>query len=355
MHRFHLKILYKYWSQKDSILFFEQLQLYIDAGFNVFEALNIVRLNYSHNKQATINTLVNKIKSGVSLPLCLKDFINDSSVIAIVEQGYITGSLSDSFKNICKLLSKRQSIKTKLLSSLIYPAIIGLASLLMIFGLVNGVIPQISPILKGLNIKLPLATQMVVFISDYFVKYWLFTSISTFIFLCLSILIYKKNYRFRFGIQQILLKVPIIGQILVSYSLSVFLYSFGSMVDSGLFIQRSYQQSLASLNVLPIKREFEFSKDVLNSGVSISDIFKTLSYKIPKHIAPMLIAGEMTGTLGSSCIKCAEIIDYKVDILVKRLTTMIEPVMMLGMGATVGFIAVSIVMPIYSISSSIHI
>jgi type II secretory pathway component PulF len=120
------------------------------------------------------------------------------------------------------------------------------------------------------------------------------------------------------------------------------------LIESGLSSLVAYKRTVGVIVILPLRIQFQDEIPNLNRGLSFGQIFT--DKKLPSHIAPLLLAGEASGNLGNSLIRCAHILDHDIDHILKRLTALIEPILMAGMGCVVGAIALSIMLPIYDIS-----
>jgi len=129
--------------------------------------------------------------------------------------------------------------------------------------------------------------------------------------------------------------------------------SLGSLVKGGLHITESYGQVCEKNPLLPIRKYFIEQKKRLSQGITITDIFSHVKH-LPSHVVPLVRAGESSGTLGDSLIRSADIVDRDMEYSLKKLTALIEPLMMIGMGIVVGSIALSIMVPIYDVSKNLQ-
>jgi len=162
--------------------------------------------------------------------------------------------------------------------------------------------------------------------------------------------LYKKFRSFRSACHSVMIRIPIVGSLYYRYSLSLFLQSCGALVESGLQIGQSYVNTVSTVSLIPLSKLLQAEVPQVQKGVSIGQILEGKSKHIPIYVSSLLIAGEASGNLGASFIRAATIIDRDMDHSIKRLTSLIEPLMMAGMGIVVGGIALSIMMPIYDIS-----
>lgn len=341
----------KKWKRRDVILLLERLELYISSGLAIDRTLVIAGQGISAKQRQHIEKVRADVISGSLLSKSLTTHVGLSKTLTgLIEHGESSGELIHSLCTARKLLEKEDELIKKCLSALAYPVIIGIFALLLVIGLIRGVMPQIMPMLKSLNVELPLLTRLIMFISDNIVIYGLYLLVGTIFAVFLFGFLYKKSKFFKSVCHDILVRVPIVGSVLYSYSLSLFLQSCGALIQSGLQLGTSYSSTVATVTLIPLSRLLQAESVHIHKGVSFGQIFANKSKRIPAYISPLILAGEASGTLGTSLIRAATIIDRDIDHSLKRLTSLIEPVMMAGMGVVVGGIALSIMMPIYDIS-----
>ena len=330
---------------------FERLELYISAGLSLDKALHIIGQASTKHQRLCLFRIREDVMSGGLLSKSFAKHIGVSKTLSgLIEHGESSGQLLRALTISRAMLEKQGDASRKCASALIYPSIIAVFASLLTIGLVRGVMPQITPMLRSLNIELPLLTRIVMAVSEHLVTYGLYV----FVVLCgvtvLFVILYGKIKRFRYISQSLFIRVPIIGYLLYSYSLSLFLQSLGSLVESGMSVPRSYTDTVSTLSLIPFQKVLQHNSPDIHKGVSCGLVLAHVSKRIPAYVPSLLSAGEASGTLGASLIRAASIIDRDMDHSLKRLTSLIEPIMMIGMGCTVGSIALSIMMPIYDIS-----
>jgi type II secretory pathway component PulF len=159
---------------------------------------------------------------------------------------------------------------------------------------------------------------------------------------------YRRHVFLQRIVHQSLIRIPIIGKLVLAYHLSIFFRSVGALVETGVSIAVSYPRVSATITLIPLHRLFEGHVIEIERGISLGLILKH-AY-IPDYVPQLVLAGERSGTLGISLGRVAALFDRDIEHALKRITALIEPVMMIGVGCMVGAIALSIIMPIYDIS-----
>ncbi|MDD5165582.1 MAG: type II secretion system F family protein, partial [Candidatus Pacebacteria bacterium] len=269
--------------------------------------------------------------------------------IALIEHGEHSGNLIQSLR-MARMVMERQDILIKAcLSALTYPIVIAVFASALTLGLMTWVMPQIIPLLKSLHVALPLLTLFVIYASEHIISYGLLVATLLVLSLIIIISTYVFSKKARFCIQYALLQIIIIGQLYRLYHLSLMFRSLGTLISSGHLAHDAYIKVTEKITLLPVQNYFLKKIPYIDQGFSISSI--TTSFKkIPKYAAPLISAGEVSGSLGSSLLRVADIIDRDIEHSLKRMTALIEPLMMIGVGSMIGAIALSIMMPIYEVS-----
>lgn len=334
------------------MLFLERLELYISSGLTLNQALIVSKEGINKRYKIALDQIYSEVNQGRRLAIAMSAHIKISrTILGLIDNGESSGNLAQSILSALTLLEKQEELKKKCLSAMTYPVVIGIFAILLTLGLVKGVMPQIIPMLKSLHVALPLLTRIVIFCSENIISYWLYFLISIIFTLGVFLYLYRTKNKFRYYFQVCLIKIPLIGNLISLYFLSVFLRSFGSLVENGISVSIAYDNSSQTLAFLPLHRSLHKNTANIQRGMKLGKIFASLSQKImPSYVPPLISAGEASGSLGKSLLRSAHIIDRSLEHSLKKLTSLIEPIMMAGIGCMVGSIALSIMMPIYDIS-----
>jgi type II secretory pathway component PulF len=271
---------------------------------------------------------------------------------ALIRHGEQSGSLVKSVGLARTILEHQDQLIKKCTGAMVYPIVIGIFAGAMIIGLVRGVMPSIIPMLISMHVQLPFMTRIVMWISDVVTHFGLYMLVTCILGSISTVLIYKKLLSAKYVVHLTMIHIPIIGSLIRTYSLGLFLQSCGSLLESGLRMQDIYSRTVETVSLLPMRKYFQSRATDVSNGSNIAMVFTQKQF--PSYIPALLSAGEASGTLGSSCLRASSIISRDIDYSLKKMTALIEPVMMAGMGIVVGAIALSIMMPIYSMSSALQ-
>lgn len=337
------------WKRREAILLLERLQAYASSGLSIDRSLQILEEGASKRQKASLRQMRREVESGRSLGDSMAAGIRlPATVLSLIRHGESSGRLPESLSAARTMLEHGEDLKKKLGSAMAYPVVIGIFAALLTLGLVRGVMPQIIPMLVSLHVELPILTRIVIACSEGLIGYGLYGSIALAIAAAILVAAYRKSVGFRLAAQSLLLRIPLAGRLYADYCISILLQSCGSLIESGAPAGASYARSVAALSFLPIKRRLEAKAESLNRGEQVHRAFQDRA--ISAFVPSLLSAGEMSGTLGASMVRAAAILDRDIEHSLRRLTSLVEPIMMAGMGLIVGAIALSIVMPIYDIS-----
>ncbi len=343
----------KKWKKTEIILILDSLHTYVIAGLPINVSLKLVQNSLSKKISSDLIRVIDDVESGMPVYKSLSMRIGVSkTVTSIIEYGEKSALLGDSLGTSRDLLERENELIKKCLSALTYPLIIGLFTVLLTIGMVRGVMPQIIPMLVGMKIDLPAITKVVMFISDHilYLGFWVLVSTPILVIVCLSA--YKKIFSVRKYYHYFITSVPIVGNIIYTYSLTIFLRSLGTLISAGMSVDKAYENSLSLITLINLKVKLTEGISLLANGRRISAVF--VNNKIPPYVASIVSAGEGSGGLGSALIKSACMIERDIEAVLRKSTTLIEPILMIGMGGIVGCIALSIMMPIYGMSKMLQ-
>lgn len=341
-------------SINDQIFFAQRLSLLLDSNISLIDSLNIIKsIDTSRNKKDIYRQIIDSCQKGISLSksISISKAKFNFLLITLIKNGERSASLSISLYQASKILEKKNEFKKKIISILIYPVFILLATLFMALFLILYIFPKILPMLNSLNIKLPLMTIILREIYFFSISYGFIVLILLILVFVLFYFIYKKVNRAKIIFNKLLLNIPFIkNYIKLSISSSIcnigdtFLSSGNSLSDFNLF-------SIESINNILYKKAFNDIYNQSLQGISFSNSLLKYNNLFPKVMIDMCAIGEKTGNLSIMMNHISKIFDQDLDIFLKRFSSLIEPILMIIMGIVVGSIALSIILPIYEITN----
>lgn len=329
----------------------QQLSTLIESGINIIEALRIIS-NQNQNKylKSVLNDIIAKIKDGNSFSASLAFYpqIFSNLYVAMIKLGEAGGNIQDALKRLANFLEKEKDLRNSIRSALIYPAFIFVISILTIIVLLGFVIPRLVSMFEDIGQILPLPTKMLITISGFLRDYWWFilASIGTLIF------IYKRGSRspqVRVALSEFKLKIPIWGKLTLKTDTSRLTRALSLLLSQGLTILYSLEVSATIIDNEILKNETIKFRKKISEGSTLSKCISESKY-FPPYVANIASIGEESGALEKSLMRIADDYEKEADSFLKNFSQILEPLMILGMGLIVGFIVLSMMLPIFQIN-----
>jgi len=341
-------------SLKERIMFTKHLSMMIKSGMTEIESIRLVQRQVkSKGFKLILNDMIVGLENGQFLSATLRPYekIFGGLFISIVALGEVSGTLAENLSFLAEELRESQKIKSKVHSALVYPAIILVATIGVVGALVLFVLPRILPIFDTLGASLPLPTRILITSADFLKEYFLLLIAGGFVAFIIMLLLSKiKSIKYIFN--RILLSLPFAGNISKQYNMSNITRTLGILLRSGVKIVE------AVISTSNISESLVYKKALLDSAENIKKgepLFESLE-KHPRIFLPtvtrMIEVGEKTGNLDENLKYLSEFYKNEVDETVANLSSILEPVLLLFMGGLVGFVAISIITPIYQITQA---
>ena len=317
------------------------------------ESLVLTREQTRRGGYASIlDIVIDNVSNGQNLSTSLAKFKNifGDFTINIIAWGEQSGILSENLEYIALELEKRQALRRKIISAAIYPIIITIATLGITIFLIEFLFPKIMPIFRSINIDLPLSTLILIAINGFASHFGLISIISLITVVALFLFTLKKSLIAHLYFDKFLLKLPIAGKIIKDYNMANFTRAFGLLLKSGVNINDAISISAKTTINFVYKKEFEMLANRADQGEKISIHLMKRRKLFPDIVSQIISVGELSGSLPNSLIYLSSMYEEELDDFTKNLTSMVEPILMIIMGLLVGFIAISIITPIYNIT-----
>ncbi len=342
---------------KEQTFFFKRLAYLTNAGIPLSEALSVLRgQTQSKSLGRVYDQLLADLHEGKSFSRALSRFPKTFSpfCVSIVQVGERSGSLPTALEHLAKELKKKQQLRAKVVSALIYPAVITLATIGIMVFLLLFLFPKITPIFKSLHAGLPFSTRVVMGTSTFLGHYWFVLGLVLVLTVVIFTVANKRSVYFRLATDRTTLRLPLLGTMLSSYSLSNISRTLGLLLKSGVTLVEALTVTGEATTNLAYQHECTSVGNSIVQGGRLSESFAYRPAYFPQSFCHLVAVGEKSGTLSDTLLYLAEMYDAEVDEWTKNLSTLIEPVLMVVMGVLVGFIAISIITPIYGITQNLH-
>lgn len=343
--------------QRDLVIFTRELSTMISAGVPLPRALNTLGNQFDNKAFRDIIAGVNHdVESGQPLGDAMAKFPHafGDVYVNMVRAGEAGGILDDILKRLAGQVEKDASIHKKIKSAMAYPIVIMCVTVVAFFGIMLFIIPKIGKIFKDLggpNAKLPVYTRAMLSISNFMIHNIIFIVIIA-VALVFSFRHYIRTEKGKYRWHGLLLRLPIVGNIVTKVAVARFSRTFSSLMGSGVSVLDALEVTGRAVGNKVIQKELsEISVAVKNGQPLGKQLLGTRFF--PPIVGQMLTVGEETGKIDEVLVKVAEFYEEEVDAVIDGLASIIEPVMIIILGSVVGLIAASVMGPIASLSKNI--
>ena len=331
---------------RDKVIFFRQLATMIKAGVTLGNALNILVDQTKNPRLAdSIRRIKMAVDGGFSLSGALRTRAEfNTLMVSIVSAGEEGGKLDESLDRLATFLERQDELRRKIVSAVTYPAVVILFAVFILYILVTVVMPRFSQVFRGLNVPLPTLTIQVFNFSEWMAEFWYIPLLAIFLFgVVVSML--AKNKDTKPAMDAMKLKLPLVGDIFFKSAMARSNRTLASLVDSGVPILKSLEMTSEVTDNAVIGRAYTALRDAARKGASLGDTAKNIPV-FPVMIAHMMKVGEETGQLETMLDKVAGWFEMELDEKIKRLTSILEPILIIFVGGIVALVALAIFTPI---------
>lgn len=341
---------------KEQIYFVDRLYFLLNSGVPLLESLQIIENQVGNEKKKAIyRQIVENVSKGKFLSTCCEGFLNEFAR-NVIYTGERSGFLASNLEHLSLQLKKNRDLKKKVQQAFIYPTFIAFTALAMTVFLIFYIFPKILPVIESLNVKLPLATRFVIGFSNFISNFWIAMILFLLISSTVLVVAFKKALKFRFWIHQISLTspIPIWSSTYRSFLLSNFCRTISFLLKGGLSFDQSLEITKNSTTNLFLRSKIEEMNNLVLRGGLLSDYLFQSRKIFSEDFASMVSIGERTGNLQMMFENLGNYYEQQFSEKVKNLSQMIEPALMITVGLVVGFIAVSIISPIYGVTNGLQ-
>lgn len=338
-------------SQKDILFFTRQFATLFSSGVPIVQALDaIIGQIKNKNFRKILIQMRNDIEKGSSLADAMKRHpkVFSTLFVNMIRAGEEGGMLDKVLFKMADYFEKMIKLKRKIIGAMIYPSMVIAIAVLVVAVIMIFVIPTFAKLFGEMGLELPLPTRVTIALSNFMVQsgiFILFGIIGFFVF----VRIFRKTEQGKKITDNILLKFPLLGVILLKASLSRFARTLGTLLGSGVPILNSMEISARASGNKVIEDVIISMRDDITAGKSLTEVLKSRTELFPPIFIQMVNVGESTGRIDDMLNKVADFYDEEVDNAVANLMSMLEPALIVFLGVTIGFIVVSLYLPIFKL------
>lgn len=338
-------------SMQEKMLFVKNLSSIVEVGVNIVEGFEILSSQTKKQGQKRMfEDIIDRIRSGQSLANSLRtyEYIFSSLFINMIETGEESGNLEKVLQYLDQQLEKDYDTRKKLVSALIYPAVIVSITILMAIGIVIFIMPKITKIFDNFDMELPLPTRVLIGLSDAITQNPFTAFFGSALAIFLLVTIFRLKFLKPFW-DSIILRLPIFGKLMIEASVARFTRTLNSLLQAGVPITKSLNIITNMMDNHIYKSALTECSQKVEKGGKLSESLLEYEKLFPMMVTRMIQIGEKTGTIEITTEKVAIMFEKEVDNKTKNLTLLLEPLLLVFMAGLVGGIALSIILPIYQL------
>jgi type IV pilus assembly protein PilC len=350
-----LTFLQKGVTTKDLVIFTRQFAVMVDAGLPLVQCLQILG---DQQENPTFQKIIREVRHDIEQGTTFADALEkhpkafDALYVNLVAAGEVGGILDTILNRLAVQLEKADKLARQLRGAMVYPATVGTIAIAVIMLLLVKVIPVFEKMFADFGGVLPAPTQMVVDLSAFLQSYLVFIIAGLIMAAVAFTQARARSLSFHYKTDALALKLPIFGNIIKKVAVARFTRTLGTMIASGVPILDALDIVAKTAGNLVIEDELQATRRSISEGKTIAEPLQD-SKVFPGMMVQMVGVGEETGSMEIMLNKVADFYDDEVDVAVSALTSMLEPIMMVFMGGSIGAILIAMYLPIFTIADAI--
>jgi general secretion pathway protein F len=333
--------------------FVRQLATLTHAGIPITEALRAI-IEQTDNRRLSVvfRDIREKISQGQPTgdALAAHPGYFDDLAVAMIRAGEASGHLDDVLLRLANYMQRQTRVRNKVIAALTYPAIMLVVGVLVVSILITFVVPKITAMLEAQSQSLPLPTQILVGVSEFFRGFW-WIPVLLFIFGAAAFNLYYSTERGRLAVDSRMLRMPLFGDLMRKQAIARFAQTFATLLRSGVSVVRCLEINQSTLGNRLMEKTLGDVRERIIEGQDIATPIKA-SGVFPPLVGYMIAVGEQSGELDNMMSQVAESYEEEVDLSIQRFTSLIEPMLIIVLASMVGFIILSILLPVLQLTQS---
>ncbi len=341
---------------KEKLMFTRNLSVMVASGLPVSKSLKNLAIQTKNKKfQAILKNIQEDVQAGNQLSDGMAKFpgVFNDLFVNMIRVGEVGGNLEQVLSILALQMEKDHDIMRKTKGALVYPAVIlvamvGIGFLMMIF-----VIPQLTAMFDEFDSELPMSTKFIIFLSNLFESHWALMLSGVIIFIII-VIVFLKTAAGKRTIGFISINLPGVSNLVIKLNCARFCRIYSSLLGSGVPVVEALKILSRTLGNFRYKKILVRAAENVQKGENLSSIIYEEKKVFPVLVPQMIEVGEETGKTEEVLAKLADFYEQEVDQITKNLSSIIEPILMIFIGTAVGFFAISILQPMYSVMENIQ-
>jgi type IV pilus assembly protein PilC len=342
-------------SAHEKILINRNLSAMLEAGLSLSRSVSVLEKQTKNPKLKKILKYINsEVKKGQSFSETIQNFpkIFSPLMVSMIQSGEESGNLVQALDVVAEQMEKSYTLKKKVKGAMVYPSVIMIAMLIIGVFMLVYIVPTLSGTFEELDLDLPASTQFIINTSEFVQNNYFIAGLILFIFIAL-IYFGMKTKQGRRGRDWFLLHTPLISPLVKEINSARTTRTLASLLSAGVPFVRALQITKEVVQNSYYQEIIDQAEKNIQLGLPISKVFREADKLYPVFVSEMMIVGEETGELGPMLLKVATFYEEEVDQKTKNMSTIVEPFLMVFVGIIVGFFALSMITPMYSLVETI--
>lgn len=343
-------------NKSNLVFYLSQLSAYIKSGIVLADAVKII---YKQAKKKSEKATWRSVYYDISMGDVLSDSMEKRGnafpklLINMIKTAEMTGNLAETLDDMVEYYSESEQTKKQMKSAMTYPTVIMTFALLIVIFILVWVVPKFVEIFESFGADLPTITKVILKLSSFLQEYGLFVLIGFGILLILFMYLFSTDKSFKKSVQEMLMHIPVIGNVIIYNEITIFSKTFANLINHNVFITDSIGVlSKITNNEIYKKLIFDTATN-LNKGEPISKAFAN-HWAFPNIAYQMLITGEKTGRLGQMMERVSNYYSEQHRNIINQMKSLIEPILIVFLAVVVGFILMSVMIPMFDMYSAIQ-
>lgn len=336
-------------------LFAKHLAVMLRAGITITEALTIAERTASGRLQTVLRSVSRSVRAGRSFAEALAEYpkVFPGLFTHTARAGEAAGTLAENLEYVAIQLEKEKELRGKIRGAMLYPIVVLVATFILGLFFTFWILPKITPLFEGLQVRLPASTRLVIAMSNIVQEYGIVIAVAIAVLVAAIVWVVRQPFS-RPATHWVLLRLPLARRMARGANLARFCRSLGMLLRSGLHIDEALDIAKETVGNQYYRAALDSASRRVAKGVKLADTIREVGGLFPMTMVRMIEIGEASGNLEETLLYLAEFYDAEVDQATKTLSSAIEPILLLGIGSAVAFLALSIVTPIYTITGSVQ-
>ena len=342
--------------EDELVMMTRNLGAMLSAGLTTSRALAVMeRQSKNPRLKGVVKKVIESINKGDSFNDALAEFPEVFSDLyqSMVRAGEESGSLAESLKTLAIQMERASNLRKKIKGAMIYPAIVIIIMIIIGILMMIYVMPQITGVFKGMNKELPVTTQFLIDTSDFMVKYTIYVFLGLFLFV-VGFIYFFRSKAGKIITSWLFPKLPVIGSMVKEANAARTARTLASLLGSGVDVMRSIEITEQVVQNVFYKKILAEARARVEKGTALSEVFIEREDLYPILVGEMILVGEETGQIAGMLTELAVYYENEIERKTKDLSTIIEPLLMVVIGGGVGFFALALIGPIYSIGDGLN-